>query len=233
MAGITENYQFVTDVVVDDFVQPEHNNRIADTVDRVLGSVLRRLFTAGAFAGWSIQADRTVAAGQGLVAGCWCETSGPREIAGLCDEAVNHVFIEAGVDAPRDGSVNVFAQLTSSGPADAIYLGTIEIDDAGAAVAIDNTAEGAERACHPIAWENVGGVGKMEAIPPGGEASEYVTHAQLRVPGAIELSPDSAEFAWKISDTWRSDRFLLTVSNNGADEADFEYSWAREGIACQ
>ena len=36
MPGVTGNYQFVTAVAVDDFVQPSHNNRLADTVDRVL-----------------------------------------------------------------------------------------------------------------------------------------------------------------------------------------------------
>ncbi len=231
MAGFTENYQFVTDVVIDDFVQPEHNNRIADTVDRVLGSVLRRLLTAGAFEGWTIEAEGVVSAGQGLVAGCWCETGETREIAGLVDDAVNHVFLEAAADAPTDGGLNVFAQFSASGPTDAIYLGTIELDDGGEVVAIDNAAEGVQRACHPIAWASLAGEGTIEDVPVAGEASQYVTHANLRLPGAIELNSESVDFTWEISETWRADRFLLTVTNNGASEADFVFQWCREGIA--
>jgi hypothetical protein len=233
MAGVTDNYQFVTDVAVDDFVQPEHNNRIADTVDRVLGSVLRRLLSAGAYEGWTIETDATVVAGQGLVADCWCETTQAQAVTGLTSDAVNHVFLEATADGPPDGTVNVFAQLSADGPADAIYLGTIELDAACEVVAIDNSADGVERACYPIAWSSLAGEGTIAAVPAGGEASEYVTHESLRLPGAIELSSDSADFTWEISETWRADQFLLTVTNNGASEADFEYEWTREGIAEQ
>ena len=233
MAGVTENYQLVTDVVADDFLQPEHNNRIADTVDRVLGSVLRRLLTPGALEGWQIDSDGTVTPGQGLVAGCWCETTQSQEITALIDDAVNHVFIERGTDGPRDGGVNVFAQLSAEGPADAVYLGIIELDDAGEVVAIDDAVEGVDRACHPIAWSSLAGEGAIEAVPAAGEVSQYVSHARLRLPGAIELNSESPDFTWQVSEPWRGDCFLLTVTNNGASEGDFVYQWTREGIAEQ
>ena len=43
MATTTPNYQLATGVVTDDFVQPDHQNRVADTVDRALGRFLRRM----------------------------------------------------------------------------------------------------------------------------------------------------------------------------------------------
>ncbi|MEA3400650.1 MAG: hypothetical protein U9R79_05325 [Armatimonadota bacterium] len=231
MAGVTDNYGLATDVAVDDFVQPSHNNRLADTVDRVLGSVLRRLLTAGVYEGWSIQADKTVGPGQGLVAACWCETTAAEAISGLTDGAVNHVFLEATSDSPPEGDVSVFAQLSSSGPTDAIYLGTIELDGSGAVVTIDNHAEGVDRQCYSLAWRSVSGEGTEADVPAGEQVSFTITHEPLRVPGAISLESSSPDFTWEISETWRSDSFTVTVTNNGGSQADFEYTWTREGIA--
>jgi len=233
MAGVTQTYGFATDVAVDDFVQPAHNNRIADTVDRVLGAVLTKIVRPGVLEGWSILADKTVGTGQGLVAACWCQTTEAQAITGLTDGAVNHVFLEADADGPSDGTANVFAQLSSSGPSDAICLGTIELDGGGAVVAIDNEVDGVDRQCFPLAWSSLDGSGSLEAVPAGGDASEYVTHEALRVPGAIDLQSSSQDFTWEITETWRDDRFLLTVSNGGASAADFDYTWTREGISEQ
>jgi hypothetical protein len=233
MAGWTGNYGFATDVAVDDFVQPAHNNRIADTVDRVLGGVLKNLMRPGVLEGWSILADRTVGVGQGLVAACWCQTTQAQAIVGLTDDAVNHVFLEADADGPTGGSVNVFAQLSSSGPTGAIYLGTIGLDAAGAVTAINNDAPGVDRQCHPLAWSTLSGAGTIAAVPAGGEASDLVSHQALRVPGAIALETTSPDFTWEITESWRGDGFLLTVTNNGASAADFDYTWTREGISEQ
>lgn len=230
MPGVTENYLLATDVTVDDFVQPEHNNRLADTVDRVLGSVLRRLLTAGVFEGWSILSDKTVGPGQGLVGACWCETNEAQAISGLTVNAVNHVFVEATADGGPEGTVSVFAQLSSTGPTDSVYLGTIELDAQGEVVAIDNAAAGVQRQCYPLAWRSLTGSGIIPDVEPGGQASVYVTHEALRLPGAISLSSDTPDFAWEIEENWREDRFLLTVTNTGASTADFEFDWSRFGV---
>jgi len=231
MAGVTENYGFATEVAVDDFVQPSHNNRLADTVDRVLGSLLRRLMTAGAHEGWSILGDKTVGSGQGLVGACWCQTTSAQAISDLTDDAVNHVFVEATADGGPDGTVSFFAQLSANGPADSVYLGTIELDGGGDVVAIDNQAEGVERQCYPLAWVSLVGSGIIEDVDPSAEETVYVEHDVLRVPGAIELTSESPDFTWTIEESWRGDRFLLRVTNNGGSAADFEYEWAREGVA--
>jgi len=230
MPGVTENYLFATDVVVDDFVQPSHNNRLADTVDRVLGSVLRRLLTAGVLEGWSILSDKTVGTGQGLVGACWCQTMAAQAITGLAAGAVNHVFIAATAEGGPQGTVSVSAQLSSTGPTDSVYLGTIELDGAGEVLGIDNGAEGVQRQCYPLAWQSLSGVATIESVEPSTEASVDIMHEALRVPGAIELTSPSPDFAWEISESWRGDRFLLTVTNEGASAADFEFAWSRVGI---
>lgn len=230
MPGLTENYLLVTDVVVDDFVQPSHNNRLADTVDRVLGSVLRRLLTAGVFEGWSILGDKTVGTGQGLVGACWCQTTAAQEISGLTANAVNHVFIAATADGGPQGTVSAFAQLSSTGPSDSIYLGTIELDAAGEVLGIDNAADGVQRQCYPLAWRDLAGSGTIEDVAPSAQETVYVTHEALRVPGAIVLASDTPDFTWEIGESWRGDKFLLAVTNGGASTADFEFIWARTGI---
>jgi len=231
MAGVTDNYGFATDVAVDDFVQPSHNNRLADTVDRALGSLLRRLMTAGVHEGWSILGDKTVGSGQGLVGVCWCQTTSAQAIGDLTADAVNHVFVQATADGGPDGTVSVFAQLSANGPADSVYLGTIELDGGGEVVAIDNQAEGVQRQCYPLAWVSLAGSGSIEAVAPSAEETAYVEHDALRVPGAIELTSESPDFTWSIEESWRGDKFLLRVTNNGGSAADFEYEWAREGVA--
>lgn len=233
MPEVTDNYQFVTAVVVDDFVEPSHNNRLADTVDRVLGTVLRRLMTGGVYEGWSIQADKTVGPGQGLVGACWCQTTAAQAIEGLTNDALNHVFIETNTDSAPEGTVRVFAQLSSTGPTDSVYLGTIELDAAGAVITIDNAADGVDRQCYPLAWRRLSGSGTIAAVEPGAEASSYVEHEELRVPGAIELTSSASDFSWEIEETWRADGFVVRVTNNGTTTADFDYDWTREGIARQ
>lgn len=231
MARMTENYGFVTEVAVDDFVQPEHNNRLVDTVDRVLGSVLRRLLTAGAYEGWAILADKTVGAGQGLVSACWCQTVSAQPITGLSNGALNHVFAAATANAGVDGGITVFAQLSALGPTDSVYLGTIELDGDGEVVAIDNAAQGVQRQCWPLAWRSLGGSGTIEGVGPGAEESVSVQHEALRVPGAIELQSGSPDFTWEIDEAWRADGFVLRATNHGGSAADFEYTWSRAGIA--
>ncbi len=231
MAETTENYGLTTAVSADDFIEPEHNNRIADTVDHVLGSVLRRLLTPGVHEGWSILADRSVGAGQGLVGACWCRTVEATPIAGLTDGAVNYVFLEASATAPRDGSVSVFGQLSASGPDDAIYLGTIELASDGTVVAIDNAAAGVDRQCYALAWVTLRGSGTEPSVPAGGDATFTVSHDPLRIPGAITLESSSPDFTWEITGAHAADGFAVTCTNNGGSAADFEYTWEREGIA--
>ncbi|NLO74943.1 MAG: hypothetical protein GX100_12650, partial [candidate division WS1 bacterium] len=70
----SDNYGFVVGMTTDDFVAPELVDRPARTVDRVLGALAKRLLSNGVYEGWELQADKTVSAGAGLLAGAWGET---------------------------------------------------------------------------------------------------------------------------------------------------------------
>jgi hypothetical protein len=67
MAGVSANYGLATGVLADDLIEPQHHNRVADTVDRVLGLFLKRMMAAGVYEGWSLTLDGEVTAGEGLV----------------------------------------------------------------------------------------------------------------------------------------------------------------------
>lgn len=233
MANVTPNYKLTTDVVTDDFVQPEHNNRVADTLDRVLGCFLRQIIVAGVHEGWEITQDKQVGPGEGLVSACWCKTATAQDIDGLTNGAVNYVFIEADETSAPEGTVRVYAQLSPSGPSGSILLGTLELDAEGEVVAVDNEAEGVARNCHPLAWGAFAGGGTVEAVPPGGEVSFYVDHGEqgsFRLPGAIAFEVEGEQFAWSLDQAHDAERFRVTAVNEGSYPADLEYAWEREGI---
>jgi len=233
MPNLTPNYKLSTDVVTDDFVQPEHNNRLADTLDRVLGSFLRRIITAGVHEGWEVTEAKQVSAGEGLVSACWCKTSAAQEIDSLTDGSVNYVFIETDDDSAPEGTVRVYAQVSPSAPDGSLFLGTIELDAEGNVLEINNQAEGVDRDCHPLVWAAFAGSGIVEAVPAGGEVSFYVDHSaqgQFRLPGALSFEVQGEAFTWSIDQTHEAGRFRVTAVNESSNPEDLEYSWTREGL---
>jgi hypothetical protein len=233
MPDLTPNYNLATGVVTDDFVQPEHNNRMADTLDRVLGSFLRQIITAGAHEGWEITGDKQVSPGEGLLSACWCKTATAQDIEGLTNGEVNYVFAETDGTSAPDGTVRIYAQLSPEAPGGSIYLGTLELDAEGAVVALDNEAEGVDRSCHPLLWAALAGGGTVEQVPPGGEVSFWVDHAEqgsFRLPGAIAFEVEGEEFSWGLDQTHDAERFRVAAVNEGSYPADLEYTWQREGL---
>jgi len=231
MPNETANYRLITDVVSDDIVEPDHNNRLADTLDRVLGSFLQRIVTAGVCDGWRITAEKQVDAGEGLVAACWCSTTAAQDIEDLTSDAVNYVFAESTDTSGADGSVTFRAQLSPAGPDASVLLGTIELDASGDVVAIDNEVAGAGRQCYALAWRTLSGSGTEASVPPSGQVEVIVEHDALRIPGAIEFEAEGEDFTWDIDWTHEASRFRVTAVNNGAEAADFVYAWQRHGIA--
>ncbi len=231
MANETANYKLITDVVNDDFVQPEHNNRVADTVDRTLGTFLRRIITAGAFDGWEITTAKQVDAGEGLIAACWCTIAAGQDIDDLTDGALNYVFAEATDTSGADGSVGFRAQTSGSGPAGSVLLGTIELDGLGAVVEVDNNAAGVQRQCYPIAWCALSGGGTVADVAAEEQVVFTVAHDALRVPGAIAFDIAGSDFTWEIDRTHEAESFRVTATNESAATADLVYTWERQGVA--
>jgi len=232
MATQTEHYGLAAGVVSDDFVQPDHQNRVAETLDRVVGNVVKQLISAGIYSGWLIQESKTVSAGQGLVQGCWCGTSSDQAITGLQDDAVNYVFAVANDQSPDKGAVDFSAQLTAEGPSGAVYLGTIELDSGGEVVEIDSSA--ADRGCFPLLSETVSGSGQIEAVPGGGQVSFEIDHeeaASFLVPGAIEFEAVGDDFEIELSKTYQKAQFEVIATNSSSYPRDLVYTWQRWGIA--
>ncbi|MCE5237328.1 hypothetical protein LLH23_02425 [bacterium] len=231
MAGTTEHYGLAVGVVTDDIVEPDHHNRVAATLDRVLGGALRSLVADGAYSGWLLNTSGAVTAGEGLVAGCWCKTTADAAITGLTSGATNHVFARSNSGSAPDGTVDFAAQLSAEKPAGAVYLGTAEVDSGGVVTAVDNAAAGVDRNCLRLEIGQAAGSGTVASVPAAGTFSVEITHAlSLLVPGAIAFSSQSANFTWELQETWRGDGFKVSGTNNGAEAADLVYAWTRRGL---
>ncbi len=228
----TEHYELAAGVVTDDFVQPDHQNRVAETLDRVVGNVVKQLLSAGVYSGWLIQEDKTVAAGAGLVQGCWCGTATSQEITGLQNSAVNYVFAVATSQSAPDGTVDFSAQLTAEGPSGSIYLGSLELDAEGDVLAVDNATD-TDRGCFPLKTDTVSGSGEVEAVPGGAQVSFVVDHtegASFLVPGAIEFEVEGDDFEVELRKTYQKAQFEVMATNQSSYPRDLSYSWQRWGI---
>lgn len=230
MASVTENYGLAVDVVTDDFIEPAHHNRVAATLDRVLGGFLKKMMAEGAFSGWGLTLTGTVTAGEGLVGGCWCMSSQEQAITGLTAGATNHVFGRAGSAGPTTGAIGFFGQLSATKPAGAVLLGTVEVDGTGAVTAVEEETVGVDRNCLRLEIGKVSGSGLVTEVAASEAFTVEVEHAQgLLVPGAIEFS-GSEGFSWELCEAYRRDGFVVKGRNEGTSEADFAYSWVRRGL---
>ena len=231
MGSLTSNYQLTAGVLVDEVISPEHHNRLTEVVDRVVGNVVKRLLTAGVHEGWELAATGEVSPGCGVVGGSWAETGAAQAIADLIPEAVNHVFVASDESTAPRGQVTFRASLSPTKVGGALYLGTVEVDESGAVVAVDSRAAGVDRHCWALHWGLAEGSGIGAAIPAAGTAVLVVEHEQcFRVPGALRVSSESEGFRWQVQQSHEAQRFTVEVSNDNDEEADFVYQWAREGI---
>ena len=227
MATQSENYGFTVGMTTDDFVAPEHVDRPARTVDRVLGALARQLLSAGVYAGWAILEDKTVSAGSGLIAGAWGETTVAQAISGLTSGAVNYVCAHATADTPPSGTVNFVAQLQPTAPPSAIRLGTITLDAEGAVTNVDNSS--GDRGCFALLSDTLRGSGTVAAVAGGQATTVEISHAMLAIPGA--LSCDGGEhFSMALEQTWRGDGFVVVATNGDTAAHDLAYEWERRGI---
>ena len=228
----TDNYGLAAGVVTDDFIQPDHQNRVAETLDQVVGSIVKQILAAGVYNGWLIQDDKTVTPGYGLVSGCWCATVSDQPIADLQNGATNYVFAQVNSQSPPQGGLDFVAQLTPEAPAGSVCLGSIELDAGSNVVAVDNE-QGANRGCFPLKTDTFTGGGIIEAVPGAGQVSFSVDHSDLgefAIPGAIHLQISGEAFTVALQQTYRPDGFEVVATNETSYPQDLEYSWQRQGI---
>jgi len=230
-------------VVTDDIIEPDHHNRLAATLDRVLGGVIRNLLVNGVHEGWLLTTDGEVTAGAGLVAGCWCETDEDSEVSGLTDSATSYVFARTNGGSAPDGVVDFVAQLTAEAPEGAVYLGTAEVDADGVVTAVDNEAAGVDRDCISLEVAVISGNGTLEGfygLSEGELALIEVDHTAQgefvwAEPPRIEDAPGVA-FLLDVGYT-NGSRFRVWAMRTddvgggwtGQAGADLEYAWTRRG----
>ena len=228
----TAHYDLPTGVVTDDLVQPEHQNRLADTVDRVLGFFLTKMMADGAYEGWALQTDKTVAPGEGLVSGCWCTTTVSQAITGLVNGETNHVFATTTTMSAPEGTVAFFAQLSPTPPSGCPYLGTVTLDAGGNVTATESNAPGVDRNCYRLEIQAFEGSGTVYGVPPGGVVELTADHGSqgaFRLLGPIELTVSEA-FEGRVVEWHEATRFGIEIENASGYEADVDYSWRREGL---
>ena len=228
----TENYGLAAGVVTDDFIQPGHHNRVAETLDQVVGNIVQQILAAGIYNGWLIQEDKTVAVGWGIVSGCWCAPATDQQITSLQNGAVTYIFAQTDQQSAPQGSVDFVAQLSPGGPAGTVCLGSIELDAQGDVVSIDNE-EGATRGCFPLKTNTFSGNGTIEAVPGGGEVRFIINHAEagsFAIPGAIDFEVTGEAFSVTLQQTYHPDRFEVVAVNETSYPQDLSYTWQRQGI---
>lgn len=231
MGTLTSHYQLTAGVTVDEVIAPEHQNRLAEVVDRVVGQVVKRLLTAGVHEGWELTSEGEVGPGSGLVSGCWCATAEAQGISDLTPGAMNYVYAVSDEDSAPTGSVVFLATLSSTPPGEAVYLGTLEVDGQGEIGAVDSAAAGVARQCWPLQWGQARGEGVAEEVAAEETVSVRVEHGvSFRVPGALSVESESEDFSWVVRETHEAGGFTLEVTNEGSTAADFVYSWVRQGF---
>ena len=233
MASSTPNYGLATAVETDDLVEATHHNRMADTLDRALGELVKGLLGTGAHEGWEITNAKQVGAGAGLIGPCWCSTAAAQGISGLTNGAVNYVYAVLDEGSAPDGSVRFSGQLAPPGPGSSILLGTLALNGAGQVVTVDNAPTGAQRSCHALRFGELVGTGTVANLPAGQTASVLVDHSAagvFRLPGDLRASTATLNVAVTVSEHYRGDRFGLTITNSGTTPASVTYTWTREGI---
>lgn len=226
-------YALPTGLQADDLIQPAHHNRIADTLDRVLGSALQKLLAAGPLSGWLLTENAQVSAGEGLVAGCWCHTDAPADISGLTDGLVNYIFALPTAHSADAGQVAFAAAPTVEGGSGGVLLGTVTLDAQGQVTAVDSHAEGVERDLRRLQIRTISGAAAAMQVPAETTVTVAVDHSQqarLAMPGAIELQGAGEGFECEIRGAWQAGGFAIAVTNTGEQAADFACTWKRQGI---
>ena len=231
MAGTTENYGLANGVVADDLIEPQHHNRVADTLDRVLGSFLKRMMADGACSGWGLMTEGEVTPGEGLVGGCWCETAAPTAVENLTAGATNYVFGGVVEGSAPDGGVRFFGALSQTKLPGTILLGSMAVDAGGEVTAVDEDVAGVDRNCLRLEIGGAMGSGVAEAVPDGQQVRIEVEHEVVfLVPGALAVTVSSEGFDWEVRDAHGAGGFAIVATNTGETPADFVYAWERRGF---
>ncbi len=230
----TTNYGLPSGHVTDDFVQPGHVNDIADAFDRIAYHIAASLLANSVISGWTINSDKTVAAGAGFVAGCYCVTSEDQAIIGLTNGALNYVFARSDGTSPEDGTVVFSASISGTKTAGHILLGTITLDGGGVATATSDTPADNDRGYFALKPRTFSGSGSITNLPGGSYVDVEIDHSaqgSFHGPGALAVTPDSGDIAYEVTSHEKAAEFTVRLTNNASYIRSPAYTWERKGLA--
>jgi hypothetical protein len=225
-------------------------NTWAQKVAYLLSSVLGNLVKSGnggVLSGWTLNVDKTVAAGEGVLGGTVPKTTTTQAITSLTNGALNYIYAQIDATSHDDTrTVDFIASLSSSNPAGTLRLGTMTLDGGGTVTARDDNPSGYRRdywrgrRTRKITgtWTNA-----LE-IPFGATGMDDVDHSTgadaLTFTGPSEIritDVDEGWYAW--AQPTGGGTFRLFVINNWVAGYDYDYyagspnwvqvTWEREG----
>ena len=230
----TTNYGLPNGHITDDFVQPGHVNDTADAFDRIAYHLAASLLANSVISGWTINSDKTVAAGAGFVGGCYCVTGAAQAITGLTNGTLNYVFAQTDGASPEDGTVVFHASISASKTAGHILLGTITLDGGGAATATCDTPNDNDRGYFALKPRTFSGSGSISNLPGGSYVDVEIDHAaqgSFHGPGALAIVLDLDDIAYEVTSHEKAAEFTVRFTNDSSYIRSPAYTWERKGIA--
>jgi hypothetical protein len=222
----------------------------AEAVGYIASAVLGNLVQSGnggVLSGWTINAAKTIAAGEGVVGNCVPKTTTAQAITGLTNGVVNYVYAQVDATSHEDTrTVDFIASTSAANPSGTVRLGTITLDGSGTATAQDDNPAGYRRDYWrgrrtlkiTGTWTNaveipVGATGMDEVDhSAGSEAVTFTGLSEIRI-----TDIDEGWYAW--AQPVDGGKFRLFVINGWAAGYDYDYyagspnyvqvTWQREG----
>lgn len=230
----TTNYGLADGKTTDDFLAASEWNQVPDTLDRILGALVRYFTMESVRTGWSIAAAKTVGAGAGWCGMAYCVTTEAQAITGLTNGALNYVFARADGTSPESGTVTFIASTSSTKTTGDLLLGTITLDGGGTVTAQSDSVDGDDRGFFGLKPREFTGSGSVASLAGSASVDVDIDHSSqgtMYVPGAIAVTITEENVTYACSKWYDDNGFTITFANGNAYAVSVTYSWTRKGLA--
>ncbi len=152
----------------------------------------------------------------------------------LTNSVVNYVFGRRVTYATQvwsteeTGHIEFHAKTVATKTAGEILLGTITLDGAGVATAVDNDISSAVDTCHPLDIRELRGTSAITGLAAGANTTFFITFDDAIMLGPFTaFSSDNANVTLEMLAVWENDRFQVRATNSDAYAADATITWRR------
>ncbi len=126
------------------------------------------------------------------------------------------------------GHIQFYAKTVSTKTAGEILLGSITLDGAGVATAVDNDISSAVDTCHPLDIRELRGTSAITGLAAGATTDFFITFDDAIMLGPFTaLSSDNANVTIEMLAAWENDRFEVRATSTDAYAADATITWRR------